>query len=1662
MNRVRVSRATLRPLLLCGLVTAILGNVAYDAPALASSAVQPASAVTRGGLADAEYAAAPAAAGSYRVINRAQYLSALFSETGARLIVAGEGDSLPGCSLIVTGYGYEGRVRVVGPPALTAEGNRVTFSYPTLTEWYANGPGGLEHGFVLPAPPGEAAAGDGSQLYVDSTLSGPTYAKVAPPGNEIYLFAPADDAALRLSDLTASDASGALLDGRFEVLVDPISGEPAGLRIVVSGRAIAFPVTVRTVLSSMGDHSDLEAEARKASGLPAVSDVADAAGSTPSDEGRTLAPPPNDTCGGAEVIPSAGPGPYLSAVTADITDATTTGDLSPPPGCPIGAASPSRSIWYTFTPSSTGTHVVSICADAPTVTTVDDTILGVFTSSTGTCGGVFTSVVCDDDACTTEGLQSVVSTSLTAGTTYFLQVWKWDNVAPTVGNTAVQVRITRPAAPPANDNCSAPADVFLDTPLVGTNAGAINDYQLSGAACFTGIGQTASTAVGRDTVHRFTAPAADTYSFKTQSLVLSGNPVLHVASTCPAAPPPVTLATCLGASNRNTTTSALSAAEEVFCLPLVAGQVVYVYVDEAAASIAGGQYRLEVNRCRRENEPPAASNDTPATAIAPLCGIEGSITPAAEADFYLLGNFPPDSRVFAMADGVAGSSNDFTMRVTTVADTLQYADDSLDAGFGQLSPSAGGTKTVPGDTYLRMAMFSAAVQSEPYRLYAVVQRPGFQVPESEPNNNVIQAQSNGAAVNYFAGDLPGPSPSTDVDLYPFTAVPGDLIIAGLDSDPEYDATSVNAALALLNSSGTVLVAVDDTSGTFDAPTTRPVSPGLTSTIPHSPSEHFTFRVTQAGTYYVRVMPGVSAALPRAGTYLLSIAKNCLTGGGGIAADLSITKTDDVDPVQAGEILTYTVTVTNPGTADAVNVKVTDTLPAGVTLLNTTGCAEDPAGVPTCTLGTIGPGASKQYTIRVRVDGCTPHGTVLTNTAQVTSPTPDPDPTNNSVSETTTVVTDGFDRFGSTGKVIVHLDPAFFPIPPSSPPVVIRLSSAGLLDSVVRRGPMGPNIPIELVSLSLTGATPLAGNVQVSQSPFFLSLGSIDNVVQDAQCRLISGDSRLGVYVRIDLPNFGVSLFNDGPNPIDLRAHLDHLPPYDDQYENPFLVPIPLYDVAFPPPNPPRARLLYEVHHADPEFPPGEIDCFDTTMTAQAQLFPPFPFPGNFLLQASGETDIRRSDPFPPSPPVPPDPLGSQIQTELVSMDLRGFDPGLGGNYFIRQNTAPPQGGFSLGSISENPDAPDRYTYAADSFFDVFFRIDTAAGPIFNRPGNPAQMIASDGFAGNGLRIVPPGTNQFYQQSPAPVQLEDQFGNPIGFIQNINHTIRDYMSWQPPPPRGRDCFDSWITLEITLNPPVVPFACSETLMLPGPVKMLRGDPFDPGDGRDVIDTIFACGILRGPSACLGGTNVTVHPSRTLTSSGRIQSIAPSENFPADSFFDVFMEMETVAGQFHTNASTHMTTTINAVPPGPGEIYYGPGTVIPLFDSANNLIGSIKEISHEIHSSIICPCECEPRIFIRPNKTTVDVGIDPGGAGVQYDVASGTNTDPSLWLASFAGAACPSPNGPRTINDASIPATGQLIWYASREGAFSVYNGTYNSCPSTTQVGDRDVEIAPVCP
>ncbi len=124
-----------------------------------------------------------------------------------------------------------------------------------------------------------------------------------------------------------------------------------------------------------------------------------------------------------------------------------------------------------------------------------------------------------------------------------------------------------------------------------------------------------------------------------------------------------------------------------------------------------------------------------------------------------------------------------------------------------------------------------------------------------------------------------------------------------------------------------------------------------------------------------------------------------------AANLSITKSDSPDPVLAGNELTYTITVDSAGPSDALNVSVSDAVPAGTSFVSATGGGGGTlaAGVVTWNLGTVQ--ESDQAVVLTLVVKVNPGRIAdVSNTASVSSSTTDPAPGNNSATEDTTVQT----------------------------------------------------------------------------------------------------------------------------------------------------------------------------------------------------------------------------------------------------------------------------------------------------------------------------------------------------------------------------------------------------------------------------------------------------------------------------------------------------------------------------------------------------------------------------------------------------------------------------------------------------------------------------------
>jgi hypothetical protein len=173
------------------------------------------------------------------------------------------------------------------------------------------------------------------------------------------------------------------------------------------------------------------------------------------------------------------------------------------------------------------------------------------------------------------------------------------------------------------------------------------------------------------------------------------------------------------------------------------------------------------------------------------------------------------------------------------------------------------------------------------------------------------------------------------------------------------------------------------------------------------------------------------------------------------------------------------------------------------------------------------------------------------------------------------------------------------------------------------------------------------------------------------------------------------------------------------------------------------------------------------------------------------------------------------------------------------------------------------------------------------------------------------------------------------------SVKDALCY---PPAGSDAMDpTTATIEIEI---IGMF--TETLEVKGPTTVGRSSPYDPGDGRWIINTEIVSMSLTGTSSHIGPITIIESPSKA--SNGAIQQLSPGEDFPADSFFDVFVEIQTMLppplSTLHNDDLVLMSTTIYGIPPW-GSIYTSSlPEPIPLKDEQDNIIGFIKHVSHKI--------------------------------------------------------------------------------------------------------------------
>ena len=464
------------------------------------------------------------------------------------------------------------------------------------------------------------------------------------------------------------------------------------------------------------------------------------------------------------------------------------------------------------------------------------------------------------------------------------------------------------------------------------------------------------------------------------------------------------------------------------------------------------------------------------------------------------------------------------------------------------------------------------------------------------------------------------------------------------------------------------------------------------------------------------------------------------------------------------------------------------------------------------------------------------------------------------------------------------------------------------------------VETELVSLSLTD-----GSITLRTNPAQRSFGAIEERVNNTPGTLdldpfASGvaDSYFEVLVEVEV---GGQIFHN-QQALLLGAVIHSKPPFE-RYVH--LIPpggaVELFDQN----NHPTGIFIVKAIHSTGFV---EIDLFEQT-TALVELVGgffgnvPVPFivtgPAEIHVFFDGTEGAARDD----------DDSGlDEVETELVRMDLTD------GLVHLRTNQQLPSLGLIEEKVNNNPgwlDLDPFHPGDANSFFDVFFEVEALGFRLFNNtPLRVEAMISEKPPFDRYVHLIPPG---------GPLELVDDHGRGTGiFIVKAEHNT-GFVEW--------DHFESTTALIQlaggVLGDEPVPFIlrgpAEAHVFFEGKEQGTAKD--DDGDGLDEVTSELGLLDLRDNAIRLRLNQLRPSPGeieeKVNNNPGRLD-LDPFHPGDANSFFDVFFEIDFSGLPLHNDRAFRIESMIKEKPPWDRYIHFvDPDSLIELFDQNNQPTG-----------------------------------------------------------------------------------------------------------------------------
>jgi hypothetical protein len=187
--------------------------------------------------------------------------------------------------------------------------------------------------------------------------------------------------------------------------------------------------------------------------------------------------------------------------------------------------------------------------------------------------------------------------------------------------------------------------------------------------------------------------------------------------------------------------------------------------------------------------------------------------------------------------------------------------------------------------------------------------------------------------------------------------------------------------------------------------------------------------------------------------------------------------------------------------------------------------------------------------------------------------------------------------------------------------------------------------------------------------------------------------------------------------------------------------------------------------------------------------------------------------------------------------------------------------------------------------------------------------------------------------------------------NIVHTPLDPFPWATPPPPGDDHFCSTAQVQVDLGQG--PFTVGD---LSGATTVRRGAAISGPDGQIEIPIEMLQLDLASMSSPLA-----IHLNPLLPSVGLARQMQNGPLYPLDSFFDVFVTIESPLGPLHNENPLRMSALITSLPPGPSPPFQSQSPV-QLFDQQGVPRGLLLQVTHAPGTPYTTDCpvpfDCRP--------------------------------------------------------------------------------------------------------